>query len=81
MSALSRSPGLVGSGNPKLSALRINGESQFIEVIVRALHEHRGNLAAAAKALHVSRVTMTKWVEHYPALRAARNAVVAARRA
>ena len=68
MSALSKNAGFGTSGNPKLSALRVNGEPQFLALIAKALQLNHGNVRNAAKALRVSRNTLTKWIAHYPIL-------------
>ena len=70
---LAEKPGWAGSGNPKLSALRINGEKQFIEIVERALELNAGVVAAAADALNVSRNSLMRWIAFYPSLQLARD--------
>ena len=67
-SALSKNPGLVGSGNARLSALRINGEEQFLSIVTRAIKLNHGIVVNAAEALKVHRNTLMKWINHYPLL-------------
>ncbi len=60
--------GIVGSNNPKLTALRILDEPQFIRIISIAIARHRGVLENAAKSLHVHRNTLGRWIKKYPEL-------------
>jgi len=59
---------LLNSGNPKLTALRVLDEPQFIRIISIAIARHRGVLTNAAKSLKVHRNTLTRWIEQYPEL-------------
>lgn len=68
---LAATPGLVNSGHPQLTALRVNGEKQFLGIVARALRANSGVLVNAADALKVNRETLRKWIYHYPALQTA----------
>ena len=62
-------PGFVNSGNPKLSALRVNGEERFVALVAQVLERADGSIAQAARELDVTRTTMQRWVGHYPKLK------------
>ena len=66
---LNRIPGFANSNNPKLSALRVNDEVQFIQLVSHAIRLNHGVVLRIAKALKVSRQTVTDWVNHYPKLK------------
>lgn len=70
---LAEKPGWSGSGNPKLSALRINGEPQFIAIVERALELNHGHIVNTATALKVSRNSLMRWIAFYPSLQLARD--------
>ena len=71
MSALAKSPGFTGSGNARLSALRISNEDQFLDYVSKAIKLNHGILVNAASALKVHRNTLTKWIDYYPVLSSA----------
>ena len=72
-STLAKSAGFCTSGNAKLSALRVNGESQFLVLVSRAIRINHGNVGNAATALKVHRNTLMKWINHYSILEEARD--------
>jgi transcriptional regulator with PAS, ATPase and Fis domain len=65
MSVLAKQPGFTSSGNARLSALRVNGEKQFLEIVSRAIRINHGIVKNAAEALKVHRNTLMKWIDHY----------------
>lgn len=66
-------PGFAGSGNAKLSALRVSNEAAFLEWVTKAITLNDGNLSNAALAVDVHRNTMMRWINHYPSLQIAMN--------
>lgn len=65
---MSDEPGFAGSANPRLSALRILDEPQFIRIVKSALKNNKGVLLDAAEALNVHRNTLGRWINTYPEL-------------
>ncbi len=61
------------TGNANLSALRVNGEAQFLSLIAQVLKEEKGYITGAAERLKVCRQTLTRWIAAYPVLQAARD--------
>jgi hypothetical protein len=65
---VSDEPGFTSSNNPRLSALRILDEPQFIRIVSTAIANNHGVLLRVAEALKVHRNTLGRWIEMYPEL-------------
>jgi DNA-binding PucR family transcriptional regulator len=64
-------PGLAGSHNPQLSALRISHPQRFIDTCVKAIVLNKGIVQNAAAALKIHRNTLMTWIRTYPELKRA----------
>lgn len=63
----------VGSHNPKLSAIRIVDQAQFLEIVIRTLVATKGDITLASdpKFLNIGKTTIFKWVKQHSELREA----------
>ena len=60
---------LVGSHNPKLTALWELDQKQAIRIVTTAMRQYDGDLKATAKALNIGRTTLHRWILQYPELK------------
>ena len=74
MAELTKVPGFAGSGNAKLSALRVSNEAEFfLQWVTKAITLNDGILSNAALAVDVHRNTMMRWINHYEVLQKVLN--------
>ena len=60
--------GILGSHNPKLTALRILDRKQFTAIVEKVIRFHHGDLASAARHLKVGYTTIKRWRRESPEL-------------
>lgn len=62
---------LSGSHNPRLTGLRVADTPTWLRLMIKALQDHQGDVAATARTLKIARATLNRWIQTHPELKQA----------